>query len=125
MQAMAEEACGTKFNSCLLNLYRTGDDKVGWHADDESLYGKNSTICSISLGQSREFQLRERANPSRKMSYSLGEGDVFVMKGVLLYYNCEDAFWAHSDMALQYHMPQSMPEKYGRNTRCCLRPRER
>ena len=80
---MAEQLCNVKFNSCLLNHYRSGNDCVGWHADDETLYGKDSTICSVSLGQARDFQLREKANKWRKLTYSLGDGDFFVMSGVM------------------------------------------
>lgn len=84
LQKLAEELCETRFNSCLLNLYRTGDDKVGWHSDDESMYGKNSTICSVSLGQSRDFQVREKADKTRKLAWSLGQGDVLAMAGARL-----------------------------------------
>lgn len=28
---------GTKFNSCLLNLYKDGNHHVSWHADNEKL----------------------------------------------------------------------------------------
>ena len=82
VQARAEQFCGQRFNSCLLNLYRDGNDTVGWHSDDERLYGRGSTICSVSLGHARDFQLRKKADSKSKMSWSLGEGDLFVMAGV-------------------------------------------
>lgn len=88
-QEVAEELVGARFNSCLLNLYRDGKDYVGWHSDDEKLYGKDSPICSISLGQTRDFQLRLKADRSHKLHYSLGHGDVFVMKGRL------QTYWQH------------------------------
>ena len=49
---------GCNFNSCLVNLYKTGFDECGWHADDESIFGEEPTIALISLGCSRRFQLR-------------------------------------------------------------------
>lgn len=88
-QEIAEDLVGTTFNSCLLNLYRDGKDYVGWHADDEKLYGKNAPICSISLGHARDFQLRLKADKSHKLQYSLGHGDLFVMKGEL------QTYWQH------------------------------
>ena len=27
--------CNVSFNGCLLNLYRNGNDRMGWHADNE------------------------------------------------------------------------------------------
>lgn len=74
---------GKKFNSCLLNLYRDGKDYVGWHSDDEKLYSKDAPICSVSLGQTRDFQLRLKKDRSHKLQYSLSHGDVFVMQGAL------------------------------------------
>ena len=44
-----------------LNLYDHGGHSVGWHADDESLFGKlddNICIISLSLGSSRCFELQ-------------------------------------------------------------------
>eukprot|EP00892_Ulva_mutabilis_P004742 jgi/Ulvmu1/263/UM001_0267.1 len=83
LKEMAEDLVGKKFNSCLLNLYRNGKDYVGWHSDDEKLYGKDAPICSVSLGQTRDFQLRLKQDRTHKLEYSLGHGDVFVMKGAL------------------------------------------
>lgn len=79
--AEVERETGVHFNSCLLNYYRNGDDYVSWHADNEKLYGNNSTIASVSFGASREFVLRCREDPKRILSYSLGDGDLLVMAG--------------------------------------------
>ena len=40
MQARLELASAATFNSCLLNLYRDGRDKVGWHSDSGAVYDK-------------------------------------------------------------------------------------
>ena len=29
------QQCSAPFNGCLFNLYRDGEDRMGWHADDE------------------------------------------------------------------------------------------
>lgn len=88
LKQLAEAACGVRFNSCLLNLYRDGGQHVSWHADDERVYAKNSTICSVSLGQARDFQMREKANHANRRSYALGNGDLFVMAGALTRLPC-------------------------------------
>ncbi|XP_024631742.1 DNA oxidative demethylase ALKBH2 isoform X4 [Medicago truncatula] len=55
---------GSSFNSLLLNRYKGGDDYVGWHADDEKLYGPTPEIASLSLGCDRDFVLKKK--PSKK-----------------------------------------------------------
>ena len=40
------------FNALLVNLYRDGQDCMGWHSDDEKELGQQPTIASISLGLS-------------------------------------------------------------------------
>lgn len=44
IQARLEEIAGSKFNSCLLNLYRDGKDHMSWHSDNEKLYGDDPVI---------------------------------------------------------------------------------
>ncbi|MCI00498.1 alpha-ketoglutarate-dependent dioxygenase alkB-like, partial [Trifolium medium] len=55
---------GSSFNSLLLNRYKGGNDYVGWHADDEKLYGPTPEIASLSLGCDRDFILKKK--PSKK-----------------------------------------------------------
>ena len=73
------EACETDFNGCLLNLYRHGEDRMGWHADDEPEIDQEAPIASLSLGATRDFQLRHRSTPTRRMSMPLADGDLLVM----------------------------------------------
>ena len=66
------EEPGCRFNSVLLNLYRSGEDGVSWHADDEPDLGADPTIGSISLGAARKFQLRRSmTRPSAESSCSI------------------------------------------------------
>ena len=81
---------GTELNSCLCNLYRTGQDSMGWHSDDEPELGTNPTIASISLGEPRRFLLRHRHNKSLKHEIVLGHGSLLVMSGAT------QANWQHS-----------------------------
>ncbi len=43
-QEEVERLAGVGFNSCLLNYYRDGKDSMGWHSDNEPLYGSTPTI---------------------------------------------------------------------------------
>ncbi|WCJ28192.1 DNA oxidative demethylase ALKBH2 [Euphorbia peplus] len=101
---------GSTFNSLLLNRYKGGNDNVGWHADDEKLYGPTPEIASISFGCERDFLLKKRHNrstqersgdePASKRqkksnnndqhSFTLKHGSLLVMKG----YTQRD--WLHS-----------------------------
>ena len=70
-----------EFNGCLLNLYRHGEDRMGWHADDEPEIDQHSPIASLSLGASRDFQLRHRHDKGQQtVSINLADGDLLIME---------------------------------------------
>lgn len=48
------------FNSVLINLYRNDKDSVSWHSDDEMTLGICPTIASVSLGETRKFEIRPK-----------------------------------------------------------------
>lgn len=72
----------TQFNSVLLNWYRTGQDSIGMHSDDEPELGKNPTIASVSLGSERVFKLQHKTK-NAKLDLPLRHGDLVVMAGSL------------------------------------------
>lgn len=74
------------FNSVLLNLYRNGNDKMGWHADDEKELGINPVIASVSLGATRRFDLKHKKLPNEKHQFQLNPGSLFVMLGTTQHY---------------------------------------
>ena len=49
LKHIIEELAVIKFNFCLLNLYRNGNEGMGWHSDDEKPLGKNNTKLTIKL----------------------------------------------------------------------------
>lgn len=75
------------FNTCLLNLYRHGDDYMSWHQDNEPELGKDPVIASISLGQERDFLFREKLNPKNKIKLTLESGSLLLMLG-----RCQEEF---------------------------------
>jgi alkylated DNA repair dioxygenase AlkB len=89
MKARVEAAADVTFNSVLLNLYRTGQDSVGWHSDDEPELGTNPVIASISLGAARSFQFKHKTNPDLKMAIELTHGSLLLMRGITQH------FWKH------------------------------
>jgi len=74
------DATNTSFNSMLANLYRTGEDSMGWHADDEPELGREPVIASISLGAERRFDFRHRES-GETTSVMLPHGSLLVMRG--------------------------------------------
>ena len=64
---------GIRFNSILVNAYRTGQDSMGWHADNEPELGPRPVIASISLGAERRFLIRQGSSgPSKSMDLEHG-----------------------------------------------------
>ncbi|HEY2019993.1 alpha-ketoglutarate-dependent dioxygenase AlkB [Paraburkholderia sp.] len=80
LKAAAEATSGARFNSVLLNRYRSGADSMGWHADREPELGKQPVIASVSLGVERTFDLRHNKT-GVVQSFALKGGSLLVMKG--------------------------------------------
>jgi alkylated DNA repair dioxygenase AlkB len=74
-----EPLVNTQFNGVLLNLYRNGQDSIGWHSDDEKTLVKDSVIASVSFGETRRFILRRRDDHQNKVELNLSDGDFLVM----------------------------------------------
>lgn len=81
LKAAIEPVCGITFNSVLLNQYRTGQDSVSWHADNEPELGINPVIASLSFGDTRTFQLKHRKDRKQKHLIELTHGSLLVMRG--------------------------------------------
>ena len=76
-----ESVSNVKFNSVLLNRYRSGNDGVSWHSDDEPELGVNPIIGSVSFGQSRPFHLKHKNLEGVKEKVTLEHGSYLLMKG--------------------------------------------
>jgi alkylated DNA repair dioxygenase AlkB len=66
------------FNAVLCNLYRTGNDSVGLHADAEPEMGP--VIASVSLGAERLFRLKSKDGKT-VFSETLPHGNLLIMAG--------------------------------------------
>ena len=80
------------FTACNITMYSDGSQSLGWHADDEDIFGdprKNVPIVSLSLGQQRDFLIK--CNTSGAIiDVPLAPGDVLLMMGPMqnLYKHC-------------------------------------
>lgn len=73
---------GVRFNSVLANLYRDGNDAMGWHSDDEPELGDAPPIGSLSFGAARRFRLRGRGEHAGSThELELGHGSLLLMAG--------------------------------------------
>lgn len=77
------------FTHCLANLYRSGNDSMGWHSDDERELGKDPVIASLSFGGKRNFQLKHKAKKDLKFQLEPGPGSLLIMAGKT------QEFWKH------------------------------
>ena len=80
LHQMIENLTQLKFNSVLLNLYRDGEDSMGWHADDEASLDRHASIASLSLGAARDFQIKPKDKSRKLSSIKLETGSLLVMK---------------------------------------------
>ena len=80
IKTKVEATTQTQFSSCLLNLYRDGQDSNGWHADDEKELGLNPVIASVSLGAERAFHLKHKKIKTLKHKLNLQNGSLLLMK---------------------------------------------
>jgi alkylated DNA repair dioxygenase AlkB len=80
LKSIIEEKTGEKFNSCLLNLYHTGEEGMAWHSDAEKDLKKNGAICSLSFGAERKFAFKHKES-KETVSLILEHGSLLVMKG--------------------------------------------
>ena len=76
-----EEIAQEKFTHVLCNLYRDGQDSMGWHRDNEPVLGQNPCIASVTFGAPRIFQLRNYQTKKDKIDLLLEHGSLLLMKG--------------------------------------------
>ncbi len=80
LKKMTEEITKKTFNSCLLNLYHTGDEGMAWHSDDEKSLGKDTAIASLSFGAERKFAFKHKKT-KEKVELVLQNGSLLLMHG--------------------------------------------
>jgi len=77
-------------NGHLVNHYRTMDDSVMPHADDQPAIVPDTVIISSSFGAMRLFEMKHKAQEEHTMRISLPHGSVLLMGG-----ECQ-RHWLHS-----------------------------
>jgi alkylated DNA repair dioxygenase AlkB len=88
LKAAVEKRTGETFNSCLLNLYHSGEEGMAWHSDGEKDLKKDGAIASVSFGAERKFAFKHKQR-QLKISMLLEHGSLIVMKGTT------QTYWLH------------------------------
>ena len=88
LKRLVEKESGETYNSCLLNLYHSGEEGMGWHTDDEKELKKDGAIASMSLGAERYFVFKHKES-KETVKVLLQNGSLLIMKGKT------QTFWQH------------------------------
>ena len=80
LKLLAEERSGETFNSCLANLYHTGEEGMAWHSDAEKMLRKDGAIGSMTFGAERKFAFKHKQT-QETVSLILQNGSLLIMKG--------------------------------------------
>lgn len=88
LKTKIEQITGETFNSCLLNLYQSGNEGMTWHNDNEKELKKNGAIASLSFGAERKFSFKHKKS-KEKIDFVLEHGSLIVMKDET------QSYWLH------------------------------
>ncbi len=80
IRSLIQNQLGIYFNSVLANLYRDGNDSMGFHADDEPELGNNPVIASLSLGVERPLVFQNKDKTETK-KFGQPHGSLMLMQG--------------------------------------------
>ncbi|WP_067037390.1 alpha-ketoglutarate-dependent dioxygenase AlkB family protein [Allomuricauda sp. CP2A] len=80
LKRLVEKQSGETYNSCLLNLYHSGEEGMAWHSDAEKDLKKDGAIGSLSFGAERRFSFKHKKT-KEKVNLLLEHGSLLVMKG--------------------------------------------
>ncbi|MDG1781079.1 MAG: alpha-ketoglutarate-dependent dioxygenase AlkB [Flavobacteriales bacterium] len=80
LKEKVENIAQSKFNGCLVNLYRNGNDSMGWHRDNEKEIDQ-TCIASLTLGEARDFKVRHRTT-KEMLTIKLEHGSLLIMENL-------------------------------------------
>ena len=80
LKKLVEQHSNESYNSCLLNLYHSGEEGMAWHSDGELDLKKNGDIASLSFGAERKFSFKHKLS-KEVVALQLKPGSLLVMKG--------------------------------------------
>lgn len=85
-----EETLGFVVTNCLINYYKDGRSKMGFHSDVTYNLDPDTGVAILSLGAERELSFRSKIDPTQRFSYLLTNGSLLYMTQ-----RTQD-FWEHA-----------------------------
>lgn len=79
LKKLVEEQSNESYNSCLLNLYHSGEEGMAWHSDGEADLKEQGAIASLSFGAERKFAFKHKLS-KEVVALQLKPGSLLVMK---------------------------------------------
>jgi len=80
LKQLVEQHTGESYNSCLINLYHSGEEGMAWHSDGEKDLKENGAIASLTFGAERKFAFKHKLT-KEVVALQLKAGSLLVMKG--------------------------------------------
>ena len=80
LKKLVEQHSNETYNSCLLNLYQSGEEGMAWHSDGEADLKEQGAIASLSFGAERKFAFKHKLS-KEVIPLQLKPGSLLVMKG--------------------------------------------
>nr|WIL04612.1 alkylated DNA repair dioxygenase [Cedratvirus duvanny] len=72
----------TNFNGILVNIYRTGEDYLSAHSDNEDSLDKNKKmVAGLSYGATRKFRIRNKETRKIILDVEQEPGTLIIMEG--------------------------------------------
>lgn len=88
-----------QINSCLINKYRTGQDSIRPHRDNQTTFSDNPTVIGLSYGDERDIvfkriiydpskmnSIKLDKNNQEEIKLKLSSGSMFIMAGSIQKY---------------------------------------
>jgi alkylated DNA repair dioxygenase AlkB len=88
LKQLVEQHTNETYNSCLVNLYHSGEEGMAWHSDGEKDLKEQGAIASLSFGAERKFAFKHKLS-KEVVSLQLKPGSLLVMKG------STQQYWQH------------------------------
>lgn len=79
VERLADAGIPARFNSVLLNRYADGEERMGWHSDDEPELGDDPLIAALSLGAERPLRFRWKAREAEAFNAWLPHDSLLLM----------------------------------------------
>ena len=76
------DECIGEMNSCIVNCYQPSSARFRPHSDDEPYIDSDASICTFSIGATREFGIYEKKHSEPKLlkTFVLEDSSVFIMQ---------------------------------------------